>query len=139
MKKTILFVTGTLQLLCYVGAYLIQYFTSRKIGMLRWVNHNTNRWAKKADLDSINAIVLVLLVLLALALLFYALDRLQKRSVSTELGFVSLLASVGVCAACVLGWNRKLIASYYLVCILLFLAALLGIAGLALSLRKKER
>ena len=138
MKKIYLIVPHFIQLCCYVGAWLIQHFTAKKMGMLRWVNSISNKWSKNTDVEMLFSLFAVFMAVGLLLLLFWVLGKVQRRSAAFELLMVSTVLTAGAYTAFVAGGSRKLIASFYLVSPLLALAAFVTIIVLFLAaLREK--
>ena len=60
-----------LSLCSLIGAYAVNYFTVRKIGMLRWVNYYTNHFQKACPAETVK-LALSLLLLPGVCLLLLA-------------------------------------------------------------------
>lgn len=138
MKKVYLITALIVETLACAGAWTIQRFTSRKMGMLRWVNGICNKMTKKADLDTVNVVIMVALAVLLLFLVFRAIDRVKERSGAFD-GLVCLsLCSAGIYIAYTLAYTRKLMAAYYLVSPVLLLGAVTAIIFLAVAVCKNR-
>ena len=138
MKRVYLSTALVLEILACAGAWTMQHFTSRKMGMLRWVNGICNKLTKKADLDTINAVVMAAIALLVVFLVFRAIDRVKDRSGAFD-GLVSLtLCSAGIYIAYTIGYTRKLMAAYYLVSPILLLGAATAIICLLIAVCKNR-
>ena len=137
MKKVYLLVSVILQLCCYVGAWLVQRFTAKTLGMLRWVNSVSNKWSKKADVEMLFSLFAIIMAVIVLLLIFWAMDRVRRRTVGFELLMSSALLSTGVYAAFIVNGTRKLIASYYLISPLLALAAFITAAMLFVAVLRE--
>ena len=48
MKKISYIIFDLLTIAFWIGAYAIQYFTKKKLGMLRWVNYHNMQFQKNA-------------------------------------------------------------------------------------------
>lgn len=48
MKKISYIIFDLLTIAFLIGAYAIQYFTKKKLGMLRWVNYHNMQFQKNA-------------------------------------------------------------------------------------------
>lgn len=134
MKKSYFVVSALLQLLCYVGAWLMQHFTARKMGMLRWVNGVSNKWSNMAELDAIHGVLVLLVAAAVLLLLFGALDKGSGGSGVLDGLVLSMLFSAGAYVAYTLAYTRKLASAYYLVSPLLLLAVFSSMLFLLLAL-----
>ena len=138
MKKKYLYSALLFEITACAGAYLIQYFTSRKMGMLRWVNHLCNSWSKRINPDSMNLVLMVLVSILALALLFFTL----KKAASAGFTWFSMmgvaLGSVGIYLYWTLRYTRRMMAAYYLVCLVLLLGAMMALGCWTLAVFKRK-
>ena len=69
MKKIIYTFLDLLTIAFLIGGYVFQYFTRKKLGMLRWVNYHNMQFQKKHVYDILNyitvaaAIVLIVLII----------------------------------------------------------------------------
>ena len=124
MKKLYLKIAVIAQVLLCLGAYFMQYFTARKMGMLRWVNGICNKWSKNMDLDRLNTVMMIIVALLAVALLFWALEKAKNRDAAFDALSVIMLSSAGLYISYTLAYTRRLMAAYYLICPLLLLGTL---------------
>ena len=138
MKKVYLVASVIIQLCCYVGAWLVQRFTAKKMGMLRWVNSVSNKWSKKADVEMLFCLFAIFMAVAVMLLLFWAIDRVQRRSAAFEALMTSAVLSTGAYIAFVVGGSRKLIASFYLLSPLLALAALVTVIMFLAAVVKSE-
>ena len=64
-----------LTLCSLAGAYAVDYYTSRKIGMLRWINYYTNRFLKACPAETVKYLVSAVLLLATVLLLIVYLKR----------------------------------------------------------------
>ena len=138
MKKKYLYIALIFEITTCLGAYFTQYFTSKKMGMLRWVNHLCNKWGRMMDLDRLNLILMLLVSVLALALLLWALKKRQERSRSFAPLMVTAFVAVGIYLVWTLRYTRRLMAAYYLVSPVLLLGAAVVLACWALAVWKSE-
>ena len=138
MKKKYLYSALLFEIAACAGAYLIQYYTSKKMGMLRWVNHLCNSWSRRINPDSLNQVLMVLVSVLALALLFFTL----KKAVSAGFTWFSMmgvgLGSVGIYLYWTLRYTRRMMAAYYLVCPVLLLGAMMTLGCWTLAVFKRK-
>ena len=138
MKKRYLCIALIFEIATCLGAYFTQYFTSKKMGMLRWVNHLCNKWGRMMDLDRLNLILMLLVSVLALALLLWTLKKRQERSRSFAPLMVTAFVAVGIYLVWTLRYTRRLMAAYYLVSPVLLLGAAVVLACWALAVWKSE-
>ena len=138
MKKRYLYTALIIEIVTCLGAYLMQYFTAKKMGMLRWVNHLCNKWGRMMDLDRLNLILMLLVSALALTLLLWTLKKCQGRCRSFAPLMVTAFAAVGIYLVWTLRYTRRLMAAYYLVSPILLLGAIITLCCWALAVFKSE-
>lgn len=69
MKKFLYILSDIFIILFYAGAYLIQSFTRRKLGMLRWYNYNESKWKEMMPIEILRFVVPIIFVVLVLLLI----------------------------------------------------------------------
>ena len=137
MKKRYLYTALVFELAACLGAYFIQYFTARKLGMLRWVNHLCNKWAKFMDLDKLHLFLMLLVSVLALALLLWTVKKGMERGPHLSLLAATAFTGVGIYLVWTIRYTRRLMAAYYLVSPILLLGAVIALCCWALAVSKK--
>ena len=138
MKKKYLYAALLFEIAACAGAWLIQYFTSRKMGMLRWVNHLCNSWSRRINPDSLNLVLMVLVSVLALALLIFTLKKAASAGRARFPMMGVALGSVGIYLYCTLRYTRRMMAAYYLVCPVLLLGAMMTLGCWTLAVFKSK-
>lgn len=138
MKKKYLCIALVFEVTACLGAYLIQYFTARKLGMQRWVNHLCNKWSKGVDLDSLNLIFMLLVSALTLALLLWTLKRVKEERRSFAPMLATALGAVGIYLVWTIRFTRRMMAAYYLVSPILLLGAVIVLSCWALAVFKRK-
>ena len=137
MKKRCFCTALAFESAAWIGAYLLQYYTARKMGMLRWVNHLCNRWSQSVDLDRINLILMLLVSGLAVALLIWTLVRVKKIRPSIPMAVIALTA-VGAYILCTMCNTRRTMAAFYLVSFTLLLGAMIVLCIWMYAILKNE-
>lgn len=80
MKKILLFLCYVVSAGLFVGAYEIDYYTSAKLGMNRWVNFNTAALLEKYPMDTlVLALGVVMLVLIAIGAVRWVARKRELR------------------------------------------------------------
>lgn len=138
MKKVYLITALVLEILACAGAKVMQHFTSRKMGMLRWVNDISNKLSKKADVDSIYLAAAIIVAVLVLVLAFWAIGKLANRSGAFEGLMCLMMGSAGYYIAYTIAYTRKLRSAYYLVSPILLIGTAAAIICFALAVRKEK-
>lgn len=138
MKKRYLCTALFFETAACLGAYLIQFFTARKLGMRRWVNHLCNNWSKAVDLDRVNLVLMLLVSVLVLALLFWTIKKVKHRRCGLTALAATAFGAAGIYLVWTLRYTRKLMAAYYLVCSVLLLGAVITLACWVLAVWKRK-
>ena len=138
MKKQTYLILSVSELISLGGTWAVRYFTRRKLGIMRFVNHQSRALEAALPMDSIR---IGCMVLLAVMLLTTAVLLLLRRRQLSRRALLITLASV-ILTAAVLGFTLKntlqTLSFYYFVAPLLFLAALLQFCKAILSLRTQK-
>ncbi len=138
MRKRYLCIALIFELLACLGAYFMQYFTARKLGMLRWVNHLCNKWGRMMDLDRLNLILMLLVSALTLALLTWTIKRAKEKIRNFAPLMAAAVGAVGIYLVWTLRYTRRMMAAYYLVSPVLLLGAMMALVCWALAVLKRE-
>ena len=120
------------------GARVMQHFTGKKMGMMRWVNGICNKWTQKADLDTINAVLMIVVAAAVPALVFWALGRVKNRNAAFDALMCTAITSSGIYIAYTIAYTRKLASAYYLVSPILLLGAAVALLCLTLAARSDK-
>lgn len=141
MKKAGYILLDLLTLAFLIGAYVIQYFTKKKLGMLRWVNYHNMQIQKNSVYGILRyitvavAIVLIVLIIVGYTKKKAALGRLDlvMTVIMSVLGIAYLYVTVFM--------SIEVIASYYFLMPLLGAATLMQIVrnGIAVGISKNEK
>lgn len=125
MKKLLCILLDVLTAAFLAGGWLIHSFTTKKLGMSRWVVFQSLKWKKALPLDVLKLVVPLLFLVLFAVLLKKYLDSRQKLS---KPAFVR----VAVCGLLLLFYvlftvlaDQKSVRAYYLLLPFLSLAVLL--------------
>lgn len=115
MKKILFGLLDLLAAAFLIGAYVIQYFTKRKLGMLRWVNHQRMKIQKAVPVDLLKYVAVALVLILVILVI---VGYVKKRDELSRLAAV-MTAVMVIIAVVYLGFtlfvNVESIRSYYLV------------------------
>ncbi len=141
MKRLLYIILDLLTVAFLVGAYVIQYFTKRKLGMLRWMNYQNMQFQKNASYGILKYItVLVALVLIILIIFGYKKRKELMGKLNLVMIVIMSILEVAYLYVTVLLSTEK-IASYYLVMPLIGAAVLMQIIrnGIAVGTKKNEK
>ena len=124
MKKAAYISVTILEILCLAGAWAIQYFTRRKMGMARYVVYKNRGWEARYPMELLANGAALLMAVLAAALLLYFLRQrrnLPKTAWLMNAGMTALTSAYGGFT-----WmnSAQEVRSYY------FISAILGAVSL---------
>ena len=124
MKKAAYISVTILEILCLAGAWAVQYFTRRKMGMARYVVYKNRGWEARYPMELLANGAALLMAVLAAALLLYFLRQrrnLPKTAWLMNAGMTALTSAYGGFT-----WmnSAQKVRSYY------FISAILGAVSL---------
>lgn len=64
MKKIVMIIFDILTLALLASGYIIQYFTKRKLGMMRWINFHTYKYQEMLPLELLKYVAVSVIILL---------------------------------------------------------------------------
>lgn len=125
-KKKVLYVVVTLlQVGILAGTYILNYFTTKKLGLNRKINYMSSQWEKNYPIPQIKIIVLLVLTVLSVLAICYYLkykDSLQKK-------ICLMLVVMGVLTVAVivyiLSCSIQKMRAYYIISMMLAAVAVL--------------
>lgn len=140
MKKAAYLLTVAVQAALLAGAYAVEYFTERRLGMQRWVAYMNRGWEAAYPLDALQIATTVAVV--ALAVVAVVLVARRWRQVGALLRGMAV-ATVVLALAYAAFWaagSTATVSAYYFLCGLLALVAIVQtgktLVALALSSRR---
>ena len=87
MKKIIYIFLDLLTIAFLIGGYVFQYFTRKKLGMLRWVNYQNMQIQKNPVYDILKYIIVAAIVLIVLSIVGYR----KKKELLGKIDFVMIV------------------------------------------------
>ena len=114
MKKVLYITISVLELALVIGTWIVNYFTNKKMGMMRYVVFKNTRWSQKYPLEQLRFLTIAVIVILAATLVLL----LWKKMKQTGSGKILLVETV-VLSASYIGFNliysvQKLRAFYFI-------------------------
>ena len=141
MKKISYIIFDLLTIAFLIGAYAIQYFTKKKLGMLRWVNYHNMQFQKNAVYGIVKYITgVVIMVLIVLIIAGYK----KKKEMLGKINLVMIVV-MSVLGIVYLGItvfkSIETLPAYYFLMPLLGAATLMQIVrnGIAVGITKNEK
>ena len=61
------------------GAYIINYFTNKKMGMARWVIYKNQGWERDYPMDTLKTAVMAVLILLTILVFLFFLKGNRRQ------------------------------------------------------------
>lgn len=75
MRKVVIIILEVLTIACWSGAFAVQYFTERKLGMARWVNYHYGKLTEAVPYDILKYALVALAAVAALLLAWRVWQR----------------------------------------------------------------
>ena len=133
MKKIGYILALVLEIAALAGAYIIHYFTRRKLGMVRYLNFKNMTWERDCPMGPLKTgCVAVVAVLTVLVLLFF----LKKRKETSRLVYamnICMIVLTALYAGYTLGSSTETMTDYYFISILFLLAAAVQVIKTAIA------
>ena len=123
MKKLGYVLMVLLEAAALAGAYVINYFTNKKMGMARWVIYKNQGWERDYPMDTLKTAVMAVLILLTiLVFLFFLKRKREAGKLLISMNVVMILLTLLYVSYTVIS-SRETMRAYY------FLSLLFGIAA----------
>lgn len=123
MKKLGYVLMVLLEAAALAGAYIINYFTNKKMGMARWVIYKNRGWERDYPMDTLKMAVMAVLILLTiLVFLFFLKRKREAGKLLISMNVVMILLTLLYVSYTVIS-SRETMRAYY------FLSLLFGIAA----------
>lgn len=126
MKRIIFIMLDILSGLFLIGAYVIQYFTKRKLGMSRWVVYHQMKYQKMIPVDLLKYVSVILLFFLVLFIVRSFCKQKNHEKIDTVMIACMLLLFLFYLGFTMV-MNVGTIRSYYLALPLIGLAVVMQI------------
>ena len=140
MKKIIYTFLDLLTIAFLIGGYVFQYFTRKKLGMLRWVNYQNMQIQKNPVYDILKYITVAAIVLIVLSIVGYR----KKKELLGKIDFVMIvimqILGISYLEITVLK-SIESFPAYYFLMLFLGAATLMQIIrnGIAVGTKKNEK
>lgn len=122
MKKILYIISDLLIAALLAGAYVLQYFAKRKLGMNRWIVFKISKVKQVLPIDMLRyAAVAVVLVLAVLLVILYGKNREQYKKIVFYMVIVSVVLAVFYLGF-TFCFSQEKIRAYYLALLLIGLA-----------------
>ena len=127
IKKIFYVLTTILEILLLIGAYMVNYFTQKKMGMLRHVVHKNYVWEDKYPIQTIQYIAIISLVILMLLVLILYMKRKAKLKKIVTTMSITMVILVLFFTGFILIYSAEEIRAFYYMSFMLGLMTLIQI------------
>lgn len=127
MKKTVYITATIVELLLILGTWVVNYFSNKKMGMMRYVVFKNARWSQNYPLETLRLLTVATIVILTIAILMLFWKRISPKSIGEKV----LAAELGVLSVVYVGfnffWSVQSVRAFYFISGMLALASVLQI------------
>lgn len=127
MKKIVMIIFDILTLALLASGYIIQYFTKRKLGMMRWINFHTYKYQEMLPLELFKYVAVSVIILLTV---FIICRFMKKRKAAKMIDKITITVMAVVTLfdfGFALFSSLESVRAYYFIMPLLSVAALMQI------------
>lgn len=127
MKKIVMIIFDILTLALLASGYIIQYFTKRKLGMMRWINFHTYKYQEMLPLELLKYVAVLVIILLTV---FIICRFMKKRKAAKMIDKITITVMAVVTLfdfGFALFSSLESVRAYYFIMPLLSVAALMQI------------
>lgn len=127
MKKIVMIIFDILTLALLASGYIIQYFTKRKPGMMRWINFHTYKYQEMLPLELLKYVAVSVIILLTV---FIICRFMKKRKAAKMIDKITITVMAVVTLfdfGFALFSSLESVRAYYFIMPLLSVAALMQI------------
>lgn len=127
MKKIVMIIFDILTLALLASGYIIQYFTKRKLGMMRWINFHTYKYQEMLPLELLKYVAVSVIMLLTV---FIICRFMKKRKAAKMIDKITITVMAVVTLfdfGFALFSSLESVRAYYFIMPLLSVAALMQI------------
>lgn len=134
MKKVLYIAVSILELALVVGAWAVNYFTNKKMGMMRYVVFKNTRWSQKYPIELLRFLTIAAVVVLTAILIILLWKKMKQTGYAGKI----LLTETAVLSAVYVGfnliWSVQKLRAFYFISGMLALACFLEILKVLLLL-----
>ncbi len=128
MKKVLYIISDLLIAALLAGAYIVQYFAKRKLGMNRWIVFRISKVKEALPIDMLRYVaVAAVLALAVLVLILYGRNRKAYQKILLPMVIVTIVLAAGYLGF-TLYFSQERVRAYYLMLPLIGLANVVQLA-----------
>ena len=141
MKRLLYIILDLLTVAFLVGAYVIQYFTKRKLGMLRSMNYQNMQFQQHTSYGILKYITVIAALILVVLIIFGYRKKKEKMGILNLVMIIIMVVLTIVYLGITAFLSTESLTSYYLVMPLTGAAVLMQIIrnGIAVGTKKNEK
>jgi len=138
MKKLLFWVFTILQVLLLIAAYGIQFFSMKRMGMMRYVVFINNEWEAQYPIALLQYAAMAFLVLLSVAIILYVKTKRDNYFKSKKFSSMLVINIILTLAFVIftLAYSTKSYRSYYFTSLILAVTTLIQDIKVLLYLRR---
>lgn len=115
MKKAGYILITVLEIFLLIGAFIVNYFTKKKMGMARYVVFKNRNWEREYPLDLLKNISVAVLMILTLIVVVLAIKRWKKVSRLQLRMFIVMIVLAVLSFTFILSGTTQTIRAYYFI------------------------
>lgn len=140
MKKAGYILAVLLEIAALAGAYIINYFTKKKMGMARWVIYKNQGWEREYPMDVLKMTALAVIVILTILIFLLFLKKKKDAGKLVTAMNVMMIVLTVVYVSYTLVSSTETMRAYYFLSLLFGIAAAVQIlkTGAAVLLCRKQ-
>lgn len=127
MKKIGYIVTIILQAAVLAGAWIVHYFTERRLGMVRYLNYKNMVWEREYPVEILKITGMITALLLTVFVFFLFLKKKGKASRLTIAMCIGMIVLTVLYTGYTIRWSDQEMTDYYFISILFLIAAIIQI------------
>lgn len=128
LNKVFYIVVSILQVLLLAGTYVVNYFTRKKMGMLRFVIYKNNNWENSYPIAQIQSLIIILFIVLMILTLVLYLKRKSQLNKNVLRANIVMVVLVSIYSGFNLLYSTEDFRAFYFMSAMLAVATFLQIA-----------
>ena len=142
MKKIGCILAAVIEIAVLAGAYIIHYYTERKLGMIRYVNFKNMTWEREYPIEILKTSCVVVILTLTIATFILCLKKRRELTRWTKVMNVGMVIFTALYVGYSFSCSAELMADYYFISGLFLLTAVVQViktgASVIMTGTKKE-
>ena len=127
MKKIGCVLAVVIEIAALAGAYIIHYYTERKLGMIRYVNFKNMTWEREYPIEILKTSCVVVILTLTIATFILCLKKRRELTRWTKVMNVGMVIFTALYVGYSFSCSAELMADYYFISGLFLLTAVVQV------------